>query len=254
MARETVAVWSCPHCPYQRPESVEWLLSVLPSVRPLHHLVCLGDLFESAAASVHFDEHDHILEDEYASASALLQDVRESVPRTTKKWWLLGNHDDNLQHPDPRRIPKALRSLIHWNDHKEFGGEFRRWYQIPYIKSLEGCLQLGQIILAHGFDCGVNSDELEAVQLAHICGGFSRRLVVRGHTHRPREPTQCHRTRTAPLPLWCANVGTLGPLQPPWMSRRSSFLWGPALLVASFDPTPDYNVEQPQWTAELMTP
>jgi predicted phosphodiesterase len=248
------AAFSCPHCPFENPESVDWLLGQLADLKPRpRYLFNLGDLFESDAASVWPQDHDHTLEDEYKHAARLQGRVREVVPYRCEYVWMLGNHDDNLQSNDRRRVPRALRPVIHWNIHKDWSKEFLRWKQVPYEKSKRGQVSLGQVTFTHGFDCGVNSDELEALQFHYIMGSTPHRLVVRGHTHRPTPITQCYRTKTVPLACYHVNVGTLGPLQPGYMSRKSAIMWGPGLVVG--EATEDYDpLGGQQWSAELRTP
>jgi predicted MPP superfamily phosphohydrolase len=245
------AAFSCPHCPFEREASVDWLLSRLSDLS-LDYVICLGDLFEAGAASVHPNEYDHLLEDEFEHG-AIFYDKIEDVQPEAKKVWMLGNHEDNIQREDTRRIKKDLRSLCDWNKHDTFGRIFRRWKQYPYIKSPQGCFRIGQAVFYHGYDCGVHSDEHEALQMAYILGGHAHRLFVRGHTHTPKEVTQCHRTARIPLPYHYANAGTIGPTQPTYMSRKSAYLWGPGLVVGESVRYPQYW-GGPQWTAELLEP
>jgi hypothetical protein len=248
------AIFGCPHCPFENDDAVDWLVGQLEDLSPRpRKLICAGDLFESASASVWPNEYEHTLEDEYEHGAKLLRRIREMVPYRCEYIWLLGNHDDNLQVPDPRRVKKQMRGLLHWNVHHEFKKEFLKWDQIPYVKSPNGCLEVGQVAVIHGFDSSLNSDELESLQFQYMLGGLPWRLVVRAHTHRPVEVTQCLRTRQVPLACHYANVGTLGPLQPQYMQRKSAILWGPGLVVGEavegYDP-----LGGRQWTAELRTP
>ena len=82
----------------------------------------------------------------------------------------------------------------------------------------------------HGFDAGQNSDELEGLQVAYALGGHAHRLVVRGHTHRPQDVTQCKRSAKVLLPYWFANAGSCGPSQPPYMYRKDVSQWNPAVV------------------------
>ena len=230
------AAISCSHCPFQRKESVDALINRLASGGPFGELtdfVLLGDLFESAVASVHPDELDHTLSEEYEQAAAHLTLIRDNLPKKCKLHWLLGNHDDNLQVKDARRTDRRLRDLIHWTA-SPWAKVFASWKQYPYLKpsihDQKGCFQLGQVIFMHGFDAGQNSDELEGLQAAYACGGHAHRLVIRGHTHRPREVTQCRKSATVLLPFWVANAGTLGPIQPGYMHRKDVSQWGPAVV------------------------
>jgi UDP-2,3-diacylglucosamine pyrophosphatase LpxH len=194
----------------------------------------LGDLFESSAASVHPDEHDHTLADEYAAGAEFLSNIRAILPKKIRLHWMLGNHDDNLQAQDSRRTDWRTRDLIHWNQ-SQFADIFLKWKQYPYRKpsvhDQSGCLQLGQVIFSHGYDAGGNSDELEGLQMTYACGGHSHRLTVRGHTHRPTHGiVQSRRTSKILLPFWYANAGTMGPLQPQYMSRKDVSQWAPAIV------------------------
>lgn len=254
-ASVTFAAWACPHCPFEREASVAWLLNTLAALSPRPRVVvCLGDLFDAQAAARHLEMEDKSpLEAEFQAGASLLARVRAAVPHRCDYVWLHGNHDDNILRPDARRIPKAVRSLCNWNNHLGYGPEFRRWRQYPYIKSPAGCAQLGQVIFTHGFDHGVTSDEIEALQLAFMVGGRAFRLVVRGHTHRPVAVRQCYRTAKTPLPFWYANAGTIGPLQPLYMTRQAAFLWGPGLVVGEAAPRPN-PLGGVQWSAHLLQP
>jgi predicted phosphodiesterase len=246
------AAVSCAHCPLECEASVKWALKELANMKkPLTDFVFLGDLFESGAACVHPNEYAHTLEEEYAAGAALLARIQEQLPKNCRRWWLLGNHDDNLQVQDKRRIPKELRDMIHWNRHDKYGPVFRGWTQLPYEKSRRGCLELGPVIFMHGYDCGVNSDELEAVQAAMLCGGHAHRLIVRGHTHAPQDVTQCRRTRRIMLPFWYTNAGTLGPLKPLYMARKDSSGWGPGMVIGEASVRPKRGRA---WHANLVTP
>ena len=116
------AIFGCSHSPFEDESHVDWLLGQLADLSPRPRLIVhAGDLFESASASVWPDEHDHTLQDEYEHGARLLRLVRETVPYRCEYVWLLGNHDDNLQVPDSRRVKRSHRALLHWNIHHEFG-------------------------------------------------------------------------------------------------------------------------------------
>ena len=228
-----ILAFSCQHAPFTPPDHQEWLLGQIAKFKPDIVVDC-GDRFESAAASVHPDEHTHTLEDEYRFAADFSARIRKEAPKA-RLVWLLGNHDDNIQKKDPRRVPKALRSLLHWNK-SAWGDEFRRWEQVPYVKDERGCFRIGQVVFYHGFAHSDNSDEGEALEMAMWLGGHSHRLFVRGHTHRPERLTQAKRTKKLPLPWWYANVGTIGPLKPGYMERQSTLMWGVACAKVECDP------------------
>ena len=247
------AAISCLHAPFGNYRSIGWCLDTLANLKPRpRKLFYLGDLFNADSASVHADTTAHSLESEYEDGATFFAGLREAIPYRCEYIWLRGNHEDNILRADARRVDPRHHSLLHWNK-SPFADEFRRWKQLPYIKSSNGCYQLGQVILTHGFDVGVNSDELESLQFVHILGGFSHRLCVRGHTHSPVGVTRATRTRTVPLDNWYCNVGTLGPTQPHYMTRKAAFRWGPAICYGDAVTRPNYNRGK-QWNATILTP
>lgn len=259
-SRRPTARWaaiSCVHAPFQPVETTRRFLQRLDDGGPFGNLtdfVLLGDLFESSAASVHPDEHSHTLAEEYESGAGFLEEIRKVVGYKCRLHWCLGNHDDNLQVRDSRRTDWRTRELIHWNQ-SEWGKTFALWKQYPYVKpsvhSQRGCLSIGQAIFCHGWDCGLNSDELEGLQMAWACGGHAHRLVVRGHTHRPRSVTQCWRTKKVPLPFWFANAGTMGPTQPLYMSRKDVSQWGPAIVWGECKVDTPSRFAGKEWSATM---
>jgi predicted phosphodiesterase len=220
---------SCFHAPHNPEAPFEWLLGRLSDLNPTHFIL-LGDLFDASSVSVHPNDHVEKLEYEYEKASILLSRIHDVLPNA-ELIWTLGNHDDNIQTGDPRRTPKALRSLLHWNKHWEWGAEFRKWKQIPYIKGPRGVYRLGPVRFYHGFDAGVNSDELECLQMVGAIKDQAYSLWVRGHTHRPSPGVlQCKRTQKILLPWWYANAGTMGPLKPDYTKRKDTVQWGHAII------------------------
>lgn len=248
----TFVAFSCPHCPFQTQEVVDRMLGRIADIEP-DVVVCLGDLFEADAASVHKHRMEERMDlfEEYKSGATFLSAIREAAPTAIKLVWLYGNHDDNLQTNDARRIPKHLRNLIHWNK-TEFGSEFRQWQQIPYEKSARGVFRLGQVLFYHGFDVRQGSDEAEALQINNYCGGHAHTLMIRGHTHAPIPVTQVEYTARIGLPFYYANPGTLGPLKPDYMKRKDSSKWGHAFIHGTVRLGRPSRLRQgPQWSAVL---
>lgn len=248
MTKRFVA-FSCTHVPFNTDPKP--LLGLISEYNP-DVVVHLGDLFDSSASSVHSDkdEYTHSLLDEYRAGADLLSSVRDMCSKA-EFVWCLGNHDDAIQKQDARRIPKQLRSAVHWNNSK-YAKEFTKWQQIPYVKDKRGCYQLGQVVFIHGYDAGVNSDETEAIQFANYLGGQAHRLVIRGHTHRPCRVTQCQRTKKIPLPYWYANAGTwCDPSQLFYAQRLDTFLWRPAVVVGETQVTKSPRVRV-CWEAEMV--
>ncbi len=252
-----IACLSCTHSPFTPPATADWLLSTLSDIKGLTHFGHLGDVFEASAASVHNDSNDsgiHTLEDEYEHAHTLLSAIRGVLPNECDLWVNKGNHDANLEAQDPRRVPMRFRSLVHWMMHPEFRAEFRKWQWVPYEKTERGVKNIGQCCFYHGFDAGLASDELEGLQMLNCQSEAQQqtfRLMVRGHTHRPVPPTQMRRSAKVPLPYWHANVGTCGPLNPSWMSRKDTSQWGSAILVVECRTDRPSRLVGKCWDAEL---
>jgi predicted phosphodiesterase len=247
-----VAAISCSHSPFTSSVAHARLLDFLSNVgSELTHFVHCGDLLEAAAASVHAGEHSHTLADEFRHASNFLKSIREVLPSTCRRYWIWGNHDDNIFKKDPRRIPEPLREMIEIGRDSRWP-EFSKWVQLPYAKSKKGVLQIGQAVFYHGFDAGQTSDELEALQINNMTGGHAHRIFVRGHTHRPIPPTQCLRTRKIPLPYYYSNVGTLGPIDPEWANRIDTSAWAPAVLHLETKTERPNRLCGKNWNAELV--
>lgn len=247
---ETFAACSCFHVPFQNDDSIDWMLSRLADIQP-DNFVMLGDLFDASAVSVHPHEYEHALEYEYEQGALILQRIMGVIPNANYVW-CLGNHDDNIKASDPRRSPYQLRSLMNWNNHHEFGRTFLHWNQIPYRKDTRGVYKLGQVCFSHGYDAGVNSDELETLQLAMFTGGQAWRLFIRGHTHRPTPNImQCCRTKRIPLPWYYANAGTLGPLSPDYMKRKDSSQWGAGIVVGETNTHSPRRASRAEWDAHV---
>jgi hypothetical protein len=252
MAATTVRVlaYGCEHAPFTPKRHIEWLLARIEEWKP-QIVVHLGDRLEAVGGSVHDNnEFDHDQRDEFEAAAETSERVRKACHKDTQFVWMLGNHDDNLQRADARRVPKRLRSLVHWNL-SEWGPEFLRWKQVPYIKSASGTYSVGQIVFTHGYDAGVNSGETEALQTNNMTGEFAHRLFVRAHTHRPEQVTRCLRTKKIPLPWYYANVGTIGPLKPEWAARLDTSQWQPAVLLAEAKHERLSRNHGKNWSAEV---
>ena len=249
MSRAKILALSCTHAPFTPERTIEWLLGVVErEAKDVTHFIHLGDLFDASAASVHPNEYTHTLREEYDQAASLLSSIRKVLPTECKRVITMGNHDDNLRVSDPRRIPRALRELINPHLHHS---EFSNWQWLPYEKSERGCYKVGQCVFYHGFDAGATSDETEALQFNNFTGCDPWRLFVRGHTHRPVDPTQCMRSRKIPLPWWYMNVGTCGPMKPDYMQRKDTSQWGSAIgIIECLTDRPD-RMRTRNWSARL---
>lgn len=223
MRRKTVraAVVSDSHCPDQDEKAVGWAVRQIADFKP-DYLIFGGDLFEADAASRFHNEKKYDLLAEYKAGSKLMD--RLASLGVENLVWCLGNHDANLAAVG--RIDKRIRDVVHWN-RSEWRQSFLKWRQIPYDFSARGCLQLGQVIFWHGHD---GAEDLNAIRINNATGGHGNRLVVGGHTHKPHGSTQVMKSKSVPLPLWCANSGTIGPRRPDWTTRQDTSLWRPAVV------------------------
>jgi len=253
---ERFAAISCAHVPFQCKKAQAWMLDQIADAG-LTTCVFLGDLFESSAASVHEndDANTHTLEDEYEEGASYLDKIRGVLRKDCQLVWCLGNHDDNIIVRDSRRIPKDLRPLCDWNNHYDFGASFRHWKQIPYIKGVEGTFNLGQVIFAHGYDCGASSDSLEGLQLAGALGIWNS-LTIRGHTHRPCHIEQSRRTSKILLPHWYCNAGhmrAMGKDRPQFMKRKDVSQWGNGIVFGeAYTKGNPRRMDGRQWDAEVL--
>jgi predicted phosphodiesterase len=245
------AAISCTHCPYQSERAIEKLLHELKG-RKLTHFIHCGDAVDAEAASVHNGNEPvgHTLIEEYKVAADMLRRIREALPKDCKLVLLDGNHDDNVQQPDSRRIKYDLRELCNPRKMHGVADEYNRWQHVPY--RFGSCYQLGAVIFSHGFSASATSDDLEAVQLAMACGGHPWRLVVRGHTHRPVPPTQCRRSARVRLPWHYCNVGYMAfDERPSYTNRFDIQQWGRAVLIGECKIGRADRLGKDSWKARL---
>jgi len=248
---------SCTHCPYQSDDAIDNLLDLLKG-RKITHFIHLGDAVDGEGASVHADDPaSHTLYEEFVVASEMLKKIRLALPSDCKLILLDGNHDDNIQRPDSRRVPKDFRDLC--NPRKMHGvkEEYKRWQHIPYRHGREGTYRLGNVIFAHGFAAGANSGDMEAITLANDCHGMLvNQLVIRGHTHRPLPPTQCKRSTKVKLPLWYANAGYMafgnGNKRAPYTYRFSVSEWKHACILGRCQLGRVGRMSRESWEAEMV--
>tara|TARA_R100001594_G_scaffold150505_2_gene212025 strand:- start:4417 stop:5199 length:783 start_codon:yes stop_codon:yes gene_type:complete len=248
---------SCTHCPYQSEQAIDNLLKELKG-RELTHFIHLGDVVDAEGASVHADDPaSHTLYDEFLVASNMLRRIREALPSDCELILLDGNHDDNIQRPDSRRVPRDFRDLCNPRRMEGVKDEYKHWLHIPYRHGKEGTYRLGNVIFAHGFAAGANSGDLEAITLANDCHGMlANQLIIRGHTHRPLPPTQCKRSSKIKLPLWYANAGYMafgnGNKRAPYTYRFSVSEWKHACIFGEVKLDRVRRMNQDSWKAELV--
>lgn len=244
MKKETWLAFSCPHCPSQDDEVIDWVKGWIEDYQP-DTIVLLGDLHEADSASKWPSDYTWTLEDEFESANNLLTDIRTTAKPGTNLIFLPGNHDDNIQAIG--RLPSKIRSLVDYRDHES---EFKnKNWKIPveYVfDKKRGVYRIGQVSFFHGWSHGVSSDEKQSLILGNPYG-----LTISGHTHRPIQITQIAKG-TVKLPYWYCNAGTVRNIDDvPYMNRMDRSNWGHALVIGESD-----VVKSPRtykaWEAEVV--
>jgi predicted phosphodiesterase len=236
------AAFGCTHCPLQDDEAVAWAVEQVARHKP-DVVVHLGDGHEADSASRWPTEYDWSLEDEFDAHNTLLAKFRKAAP-DAQRIMLPGNHDANLSACG--RIDKRLRSLADFRKHEPEMAHWRMPASYVYCRKT-GCWRLGEVVFAHGYECGQSSDRDHAIYFANEFG-----LYVGAHTHRPTPdgaPVQCRMTATRPLRYWYANVGCLRDLKPDYMARKRSELWGQAVVLGSVEVTKSPRRDR-TWEAE----
>ena len=231
--------FSCPHCPIQDDEAVDWMCERIASWNP-DLIVHLGDGHEADSASRWPTEYDWDLEHEFNSHNMLLGKVRKSAAEATKLVFLPGNHDDNLL--SINRLHRKLRSLCDYRRHEL---ELQYWdhRRFSYNNSRkDGIFRCGQVTFTHGFETSPAGIRKECISLGRYQGAF-----IHGHTNRPNigSPQQIMWGQE-PMPWWIANAGTLANLDMPYMKRRRKYLWGQGLVLGEIEPLRSLR-EEPRW-------
>jgi predicted phosphodiesterase len=240
--RVTFLAFSCPHCPLEDKEAVDWLVQEIAGRKP-SVVVHLGDGHEADSASRWPSEYDWPLSEEFKAHNEFLRRVREAQP-SARRVFLPGNHDANLQAIN--RIDKKLRDLCDYRIHED---ELKHWEQpCDYVYDRHrGVFRLGQVTFGHGYEAAANADEVQSITLGSPYG-----LWVGGHTHRPLPVTQARKTQQIPLPYWYANAGTLRDIwDVDYMTRKRRHLWGQAIVVGDVVVTKSPRMSR-QWDAETV--
>ena len=240
METKKFVAFSCTHHPLQDNEAIDFLFRKISRFKP-DVIVHLGDGHEANSASRWPNEYDWPLSLEFRCHNDFLKRIRKISPNS-KKVFLPGNHESNLI--SINRIDKKLRDLCDYRDHED---ELNYWEQpAEYIHSrTRGVWRLGQVTFAHGYEISAAADELQSIMF-----GVPYGLYVGGHSHKPIEVLQAHRTRAVPLPYWYCNAGTLGGLYPVWMDRRRSNQWGQAVVTGDAALTKGSRSSR-MWNAEV---
>lgn len=243
-------VFGCVHAPYTSEAAWEWFTEILAREGPtLTHLICTGDWLDMSAVSHHPNEDKESCRQEYESAAQQSRVLRSLVSRKCKLLRLNGNHEDRLE--GGIFTPQRLRSQLHWTAHEGLNAEWSQWTSKPYVKGERGSFSVGPLLVHHGFDFGLNSDESEALHMVRATGWLPNRLIVRSHTHRPTPPTPVKGKGSQPLPWWYANVGHLGPTKPQYTWRRDTSQWGHGCLLV--EGSLNHWRESPSFDSVLFT-
>lgn len=227
------------HCPFQNDKLMSRAYDLVRDYQP-DVVVFLGDLLEADAASQWGNESNHTMDDEIDAAREIVSSLMDSGGPNCQYVFCEGNHDNNIRRKG--RLDRKIRSLL---DYRKHIPELAGWTWIPYEFHSSQVFRLGQVTFAHGWKTDTKGSAKEAATL-----GVPYGLYVRGHSHRPRHPEQVWLSTDTPLPYWRANPGTLGPLNPPYMERKSTHLWGSGVLTGA-SKVGRSHYSKPQWEAQL---
>ena len=246
MDRKTFLAFSCPHCPYEDGDALDWLLLQIHQARP-DVLVHLGDGHDACAASRFDDEAAHDLRLEFVRHNALLASLRKAAGTRCRLVFCEGNHDANTR--AIARIPKDLRQLVDYRLHEP---ELRHWRFVPYVNDPNaGVYRLGcQVSFSHGMEvsrAGIRRDQMT----------FTREfgLFVHGHTHRPTPEGPAERLLWGDYPVnwWRANPGCMRDMDKTgslhWASRQNTQRWGQGCVVGTAAPLKSPRA-RPEWSCE----
>ena len=249
MAEKTkrIAAFSCLHAPITHKGYFDWLLAQIEEYKP-HYIVNLGDWYEGLASKrwSRYEDEEWSVYDEHRAVAAQAQAINEVAPQA-EKWWLWGNHDDNLLGDLPDRVPKDLREAVNWRNFKPTADALDKWNCVEnYGDSVK--LRLGPITFQHG--CAHNeSAEKDAAYLYGVPFG----LYVCGHTHRLKDVTQA-KERKIPMPYWYCNPGTgMDFERANYMRRQRLVHWGRgvALIEAPGVDQSRAAYRKVNWSAEV---
>lgn len=227
--------FGCTHAPLHDTAAIEFVLTQIEQHKP-DVIVHTGDLFEADAASRWGSEESFTLEDEYWAADKILKKVRHAAPEA-ERIFIEGNHDANVRAGN--RLPRKVRGLCDWRrqQHDEDGSllngelltQWKRKAEYEFCPD-RGCWRLGQVVFAHGFKTGKNSDNKQSHRFCHDYG-----LLVSSHTHRPVRVTQSDIAGVGKVNKWYANVGCTREMRPEYVQRNDTTEWGQAVVVGEAD-------------------
>lgn len=250
MARKRFLAYSCPHEPIVNRGWFNWLIGKIEEHKP-DYIVCLGDLYEGKAAKrwPAWSDEKWTLEDEHRAVVQHIEAVN-SAGRDAIKYWLYGNHDENLFGNAPDRIHEDLKDAIQWRNHALVSVALSSWRVVAQYGHRVR-LRLGPLTFQHGVD--ITSGLAREGQLAAYYG-TPYGLYIRGHTHKPL-PVSRVEWGQFPLPYWFANPGTGADWKRMhYMDRCSMARWGRGCIIGEAS-----GIEQrrsaygsKQWSAETL--
>lgn len=231
---QRVLAFGCIHHPIASPDALDWLHAQIEEFRP-NVLVCLGDAYDGEGWSRWDNENPWTIIDEYEAWRDHLK-ILNSFEFVTKKVWLYGNHEANLE--EPGRLKKSQRSMVHWKDWSPEGvGGIREqvadWKILPAYSSVQKW-NMGPLTFIHGTKTNLFAARDEARM-----HGIAHGLTVGAHTHKPVQVTRDVQPGSIPSDLWYANAGCLMDWERARYIKRSNYQsWGHACVcieVASKD-------------------
>lgn len=238
--------FGCLHAPITHPGYFDWLIGQIEEFKP-DYLFNLGDWYEGLAGSRHSRDprHNWTIFTEHNAVKQQAEAFNLAAPNATK-YWVYGNHDDNLFGIHADRVPEDLREVVQWNNHEGVRKALEGWRVRETYKHGER-VYLGQISLGHGCPVTESAAKDEVYSF-----GVPYGLDIRSHTHRPEPVTQA-RERKVVLPYYYANTGTGADWDKMhYMDRQSKQLWGRGAVFFEVSCRGEGKEvkAQPNWEAE----
>jgi hypothetical protein len=197
--------------------SLRKVAAFIREYRP-HYVIDGGDWLEASAPSVWPNEDPWTLEDEFESCNEGDELLLDAAP-DAEHWRVEGNHDFRIRAPN--RFPKNIRDSL---DYRTRLKHFHHFKFVPYNFQTGNALRLGQLTVIHGYRQGANGPKYDCLEF-----GVDNGLFVSGDSHKPHAVRQVRVNTSGPyLPRFYANTGTLGPLNPTFMNKKSKQEWGRA--------------------------
>lgn len=186
------------------------------------YLIQSGDLLELNCLMGYYGK-SHIkltdddmaeLDKDFATGSMLLSTMAACVPKETKKYWLLGNHEYRIV--DLLKFNPAWEIAVSIEKRMNLTG----WSVKPYLEPLK----LGKLNVFHGEF--YNQEHLRKHLIVY------QKNLLYGHTHSISQGTLASPMRE--IPTWAGNIGCLCDTNPAYQRNKSN-TWEHGFCFGYFD-------------------